>query len=154
MAGRLFLDLDGVLADLRRGYEHLLGPMPDRTLDDADWLSVRATAPLLFAELPSLPDAWDLWKYAAPFNPTILTAIPKTFPEAAVHKRYWVRTRLGPDVKVVCCSEKYKYANPGSILVDDWEDMHRQRWEQAGGIFITHRNARKTIGRLRQIFGN
>ena len=39
----------------------------------------------------------------------------------------------------------------GYVLVDDRED-HRSKWEDAGGIFITHKNAERSIAALRQIF--
>jgi hypothetical protein len=38
-----------------------------------------------------------------------------------------------------------------SGLVDDREN-HRQLWEDAGGIFIHHRNARDTIRQLAEIY--
>lgn len=38
---------------------------------------------------------------------------------------------------------------PGDALIDDW-DTHRHRWEEAGGVFIHHRDAVSSIRALRE----
>jgi hypothetical protein len=47
--------------------------------------------------------------------------------------------------------DKDRYLEAGDVLVDDRED-HRSKWEDAGGIFVTHKNAERSIAALRQIF--
>jgi hypothetical protein len=41
--------------------------------------------------------------------------------------------------------------DPGDVLVDDREN-HRHLWEQAGGTFIHHRNAKDSLRRLAKIY--
>jgi hypothetical protein len=40
---------------------------------------------------------------------------------------------------------------PGDVLVDD-RDTHRQLWEDAGGIFVHHKNAEDTLRQLAEIY--
>jgi hypothetical protein len=40
---------------------------------------------------------------------------------------------------------------PRDVLVDDRAD-HRSKWEDAGGTFVTHENAERSLAALRQIF--
>jgi hypothetical protein len=40
---------------------------------------------------------------------------------------------------------------PGDVLVDDRAD-HRGKWEDAGGVFIHHKNARASLDELARIF--
>jgi hypothetical protein len=47
--------------------------------------------------------------------------------------------------------DKYKYMKPGDVLVDDRAD-HRGKWEDAGGVFIHHKNARASLDELARIF--
>ena len=59
-----------------------------------------------------------------------------------------MRKHIGT-VPVWCCrsSEKYKAAEPGDILIDDW-DKYKHLWTGAGGLWITHRSADETIQEL------
>jgi hypothetical protein len=47
--------------------------------------------------------------------------------------------------------DKYRYMDPGDVLVDDRED-HRAKWEDAGGVFIHHKNARTSLAELARVF--
>jgi len=47
--------------------------------------------------------------------------------------------------------DKYRYMEKGDVLVDDRE-QHRDKWEDAGGIFVTHKNAERSLAALREIF--
>jgi hypothetical protein len=40
---------------------------------------------------------------------------------------------------------------PGDVLVDDREN-HRHLWENAGGIFVHHKNAEDTLRQLAEIY--
>ncbi len=147
---QLFVDLDGVLADLDGQYEKLFGVRPDKKLDNIDW-SVVGTVPDFYLNLPPMDDMHILWNFVCDMRPIILTGVPneEKVPEAADNKRQWVRTHIGSNVEVRCCrsSEKCLHAKPGDILIDDWE-KYRSRWEKAGGIWITHTDALSTIEQL------
>lgn len=46
--------------------------------------------------------------------------------------------------------DKRNHAQEGDILVDD-QLKHAHLWEDAGGIFVHHKSARRTIARLREL---
>ena len=146
----LYCDLDGVLADLEGGYKRAFGIETNKTLDNIDWALVN-TVPNFFESIPLMKDAPSLWSSIAPHRPVILTGAPKElFEEASANKREWVRRHIGDHVEVRCCrsSEKSKHCKPGDVLIDDWE-KYRDRWVKAGGLWVTHVDASKTIFVLR-----
>jgi hypothetical protein len=148
----LFIDLDGVLADMNTAYAAIAGAPPDKTLDNVDWQAVVAV-PGFYANMPPLPDMAELWSYVSTWpDVMILTGVPKSVPEAEADKRAWVTKHLGAHVKMIGCAsrDKCRYAKPGDILVDDWE-RYREHWLEAGGTWITHLNAASSIAALKEL---
>ena len=145
---QIFVDLDGVLADFDAHHEAVFGVRPDKLADNVDWSAVRKV-PNFYLNIPPMPDLPTLWAYIAPHEPVVLTGVPASVPEAPSNKRAWVERNLGGDVEVRCCRprEKYLHAEPGDILIDDWE-KHRTLWIDAGGVWIMHRSAVETIQTL------
>lgn len=96
-------------------------------------------------------DAQERWDFRRPFNPTILTGLPRG-DRAGSQKRRWVANMLGRDVKVitVMSRDKHRYSGPAHVLVDDRVEL-RAAWEAAGGTFIHHVSAARSITRLRRI---
>lgn len=148
---RLWLDLDGVLADLGRAYREEFGLDASKELDAIDWDLVADSADF-YARLPPTPDAHLLWSGVRHLRPAVLTGIPPRVEEAQRNKRDWVARHLGGDVEVVCCrsSEKWQHCGPGDVLVDDWEKYMR-RWKRAGGLWVTHRSAEESLAALRSL---
>jgi 5'(3')-deoxyribonucleotidase len=147
---RLFVDLDGVLADFDLGYAEMVGDKLRRPTGEVDWDRVKAV-PHFFYRLNHMPDMWRLWGYVKHFNPTIITGTPPEIATAEDDKKGWVSDYFGPSVPVICClsKDKSKYCNPGDILVDDWE-KYKHLWERAGGTWITHVDANTTIEQLKR----
>ena len=147
---RLFLDLDGVLADFDRGVIGLTGRHPREQTVREMWRQV-ARAPDFFAALAFTRDGRRLWEFCRPLNPTILTGLPRGG-WAAPQKRRWVAEMLGAEVPIITCMsrEKARYTAPGHVLVDD-RDTAREPWEKAGGVFIHHRDAGHTIAALQAL---
>ncbi len=144
---RLFVDLDGTLADFDGRYEQLFGLRPNRAEPEPpDLWSNIGGVPNFFATLDPLPDAFELWEGVKAFRPVILTGVPDSVPAAAAQKIAWVRVHLGTDVLVICCRSRDKalHGNPGDILVDDW-DKYQARWERMGGIFVWHTRAATSV---------
>jgi hypothetical protein len=144
---RLYIDLDGVLADFDRGVLEITGRLPAAQPLGAMWRAL-ARSPDFFATLPFAPGGERLWRHCAPLAPTILTGVPWG-DWAAPQKRHWVAERLGPDVPVITCMsrEKAGESGPGHILIDDRASL-RAAWEAAGGVFIHHTDADSTITAL------
>jgi len=157
----LFLDLDGVFADLTSYVESLLG----RTIevqedgnwvnDNEVWKELRAKEEPQFDKLPMLPDAMELWNFTLPYQPNILTATGTPAELNGNMKRKWVQTNLpGSDTLDVITVQKSKmkanYAAPNCVLVDD-RLKSVDPWRKAGGIAIHHKNAADTIAELKKL---
>jgi hypothetical protein len=151
---KLFVDLDGVLSDLDRfihgllgvGFEDIRGPV--FTLFLSKYRKAGAT---FFDRLPLTPDANTIWRYIAPYQPDILTATGPERVKATAEKIRWVHdnlTNFGQIHTVASGKQKYQYAAPNHILIDD-TPINVKLWNDAGGIGILHRNAHTTIKELK-----
>lgn len=148
---QLFVDMDGVLADFNEGHERAFGIRPCKIADNVNWKTIRSYEGF-YAGLPLMEDVRALWRVVGKYNPIVLTGVPAyEVPEAEENKRAWFDTHrdIFGDVKVICCPARLKsrHCVPGDVIIDDWE-KYRQKWEDAGGIWITHLNAQNTIVRL------
>ena len=147
---KLFLDLDGVLADFDRGVQAVTGQRPETLPLKAMWRAL-ARAPGFFETLEFMQDAEALWRFCAAHHPTILTGLPLGA-WAPEQKRRWVARMLGAHVPVITCMsrEKARWSGPGHVLVDDRAST-RAAWEAAGGVFIHHTDAATSIAALRRL---
>lgn len=152
---QLFIDLDGVLADMDGFYETHFGVRLNRQMKDSDvpdlWPNIKSFGRFYF-DMPMMSDAMDLWRGANALHPrpAILTGVSHSYPEAEHDKRAWVAKHLGPDVPVFTSLSKDKrtHGKPGDILVDDWF-RYQHLWEEMGGIFILHTSAADSLERLK-----
>ena len=152
---KLFLDADGVLADFDAGARDLLGGMTPRQFEarysKREFWRRLANHPDFYATLPLMADARLLFDAVEHLKPTILTGLPLGN-WAAPQKVRWAAEHF-PGTPIITCMarDKYRYMAKGDVLVDDRED-HRSKWEDAGGIFVTHENAERSLAALRKIF--
>lgn len=148
---KLYVDLDQVLANFDAGYEALTGAPPCREADNADWAKM-AAADNFYLNLPPMPDAMQLWGYIERYCPIVLTGIPYSVPNAAQNKREWVWKNLMADAQVITCrsADKCLQAEPGDILIDDWE-KYKDKWVAKGGVWVTHVSAADTIRQLKEL---
>ena len=151
---RLFLDADGVLADFDRGARELLGMSPKAYIAKhgrgAFWKRL-ARAKNFYGSLPQMPDAPLLFEAVKHLKPTILTGLPLgTW--AAPQKERWAAEHF-PGVPIITCMarDKHKHMQPGDVLVDDRE-KHRPAYEEAGVVFVHHKNAEDSLRQLAKIF--
>jgi len=151
MRKQIYLDCDGVLADFDSGAEAVLG-LPPKVFQErfglkAFWKRL-AGAPEFFANLEPLPDARELFEAVRAYDPIILTGLPLGR-WAEPQKRAWAKRHF-PGVEVITTSAalKREHCHPGDALVDD-RDRYRHLWEEAGGVFIHHKDARSSIAALR-----
>lgn len=153
--GRLFLDCDGVLADFDAGARLVLGGLSPAQFEmrhsKRDFWRRLANAPDFYNSLPLMPDAQSLFDAVAHLAPTILTGLPLGN-WAAPQKMKWAERHF-PGTPIITCMarDKVKHMQPGDVLVDDRED-HRAKWEDAGGVFVPHKNAERSLAALRNIF--
>jgi hypothetical protein len=153
---QIYCDMDGVVADFTKFTTDLLGTkFKDEYWDDL---------PLdMFLQLPPMPDAHILWKYIKPFQPFMLTAVPRESrgpiaKRAGKDKTRWMmkQFKLPSDkMRIVLRKNKRNFAMDGrdkrpNILIDDHKGNIRE-WESAGGIGVHHINANSTINDLKKI---
>lgn len=152
--GRLFLDMDGVLADFDKRAAEVFG-MPPREFEalhgEAKFWDLLYATPDFFATFDMMPDAPLLWGRTKHLSPTILTGLPRGN-WAVGQKQRWIAAKLGPDVPVITCfaSEKAKFCAPGDVLVDD-RPKYADRWRAAGGTFVVHTSAAASLLELERI---
>ncbi|MEQ7873150.1 hypothetical protein ABDK56_03980 [Sphingomonas sp. ASV193] len=151
---RLFLDLDGVLADFDGGARRLLGMdaaiYQERHGKGGFWKAL-ATAPGFYEQLDELPDARELVEAVRPLSPTILTGLP-IGKWAEPQKRAWVAAHFpGLPVIATMARDKHRHGAPGDVLVDDSARL-AEAWEAMGGMFVIHENAERSLAALRIIF--
>lgn len=150
----LFLDCDGVLADFNAGVIAYLGADPNayqkRYGPGLFWKRLAGHGNF-YGELHEMSDARELFDAVKHLRPTILTGLPLG-KWAAPQKEAWAQEHFpGVPIITTLARKKHEHMKPGDVLVDDREN-HRQLWEDAGGVFVHHRNAKETIRRLAEIY--
>jgi 5'(3')-deoxyribonucleotidase len=161
---RIFVDMDGVLADFLKGVEkpeYIGHPLTndDKGHTEYDERKEELTNKRLFANLPPMVDMYDLIGYIKhtelPWE--ILTAAGVVNRELVVYdKQEWIKRYVDPKIVVTCTfsgSQKAAYAWEGNVLIDD-RPSNIEAWEKAGGIGIIHKNAADTINQLKTLRNN
>lgn len=132
---RVFVDVDGVLADFQGSYMLVSGePFPkDNELDS------KVTSRFEFwADMPWLKGGKELWALLEPLKPTLLTAAVQLDEPCREGRTAWVKSNLADDQEVIFESVKGRYADSRSVLIDDAE-KNIQEFEDEGGIGILYK---------------
>ncbi len=158
---RIFVDMDGVLADFLKGVEspeYIGHPLTNDAKGHTEYddRKEELTNKRLFANLPPMVDMYDLIAYIrhceTPWE--ILTAAGAVNRELVVYdKNEWIKRYVDPTIPVTCTftgTQKAAYAFEGNVLIDDRE-KNIKAWEDAGGIGILHTSARETINALKSL---
>ncbi len=157
---RIFVDLDGVMADLDKHVKAISGMTfaELRAAHGGDGFtqfvdSEREQGHSIFDQLDPMPDAHVLWNYIVKYNPDILTATGYPQATAAAEKIRWVHDNLDGFNEIYTTTsgaDKHEYAAPNHILIDD-RDKSINPWREAGGIGILHTSAADTIAQLKKL---
>lgn len=138
---KLYCDMDGVLTDFQRRFEHYSGMQPKEYEDKYGiagfWNLIDVEVGIKFwAKMPWMPEGEKLWNFISPYNPDLLTS-PSKDNNSRLGKNIWVKDHLNPPPKTIFAysKDKQRYANPNAILIDD-KKSNIQEWAAKGGIAI------------------
>ena len=148
----LFIDLDGVLVDFRKGYEDLTGININGMFRDDEefWTPINKAGYDFWINLKWKPDGKQMWNYIKNYNPIILSA-PSRKDESRIGKHDWVKREIpGAQLILRTAKNKKEFACPQCILIDDLQSTV-DSWIEAGGIGILHTSANDTIKQLRNL---
>ena len=161
---KIYLDMDGVLADFERGVRELCNFEAEKTQDEDPvrdelmWAEIKKIDHF-YSKLDLMPGAREMFdSLYGRFGERceILTGIPKArrgILYAAEDKTEWVKRLLSDTVVVntVYKAEKKNFVKgKGSILIDDLEQNIRE-WREAGGTGILFKSAAQAMSELEEL---
>lgn len=154
---RLFIDLDGVLADFDTSAKSILGMHPrsfEEEFGSNEFWSRLSGAHRFYNNLEPYPGAYDFMEALSEFDPWVLTGCPSNMPEAHYDKQEWVKSHFGKHIPTITTQSKYKsnFCSPSDVIVDDWP-KHMEAWINKGGIWILHENFEKSLEEVRMAMG-
>ena len=153
---KIYLDMDGVIADFNKRYKALYKMEPKEAEDKKEFYKFfdEFIATKQFATLDLMPDATMLLNYLSKLNmPTEIlssTASEKRDADIRAQKLMWLQTNnIGFKVNLVPGKRlKKDFSNANSILIDD-TPVNIDQWRREGGVGILHTDALTTIGILK-----
>lgn len=153
---KIYLDMDGVIADFDGRYKELYKIYPSEadTYKVFDGFFAQFIAEEQFAKLDLLPDAVELIEYLKTLSiPTeILSSTSSERRDADIRKQKleWLdKHGITFPVNLVPGKRfKKDYSNPNVLLIDD-TSVNIDQWRKEGGIGILHTDTVTTINTLK-----
>lgn len=146
---RIYVDMDGVLADFDKHFEntHNMHPSAYEKAHgtEAFWKSIIGTDKY-WENIPPFPYAQEMLDFIFEHfeHVSILSAPSNSDYERTIReKRTWlnknVKMPCGTHVPAIFRKDKHVYAAGGAILIDDFENKVK-KWNSHGGFAIHHKN--------------
>jgi len=144
MSYKIYCDLDGCLGDFDSRFKQFSeGLSPKEFVDlygeEKFWNIIDEAGVRFWVGIQWLSEGKKLWGYIKKHNPIILSA-PSRHETSKIGKRLWLRNNLS-GFKMILTPAQYKkkYANPNSILIDDYV-KNIEDWKKSGGIGLHYDN--------------
>jgi hypothetical protein len=157
---KIYLDMDGVLANFDKQYELLFGVRPKEVSKRAKHFSENWDAFVIgnnFTKLDLFPGAAKLMAYAdslhVPVEILSSSGGTKWHFKVSAQKHEWLRDHgIKYKVNIVPGGhKKAEFAGPWNILIDDTLRVV-ENYRKAGGTAILHTDADKTIAELSKLY--
>jgi hypothetical protein len=156
MIEKIYLDMDGVIADFNKKFRQLYNIAPHeaddyKTFDSFFGQFIESRE---FAKLDLMPDTMMLIEYLKALSiPTeILSSTSSEKRDAVIReqKLEWLKNHGidFPAILVPGKRHKKNYSNAESLLIDDTEQNINQ-WREAGGVAIHHKDVISTLNILK-----
>ena len=141
---KIYIDMDGVLADFFGDWARMMGKESFRDIEDPEVAIERIkTQPNFWLNLPVLPRARELLllvkrlkgSYSICSSP--LAGDPRSEPQ----KRMWIEKNLGfflPE-SIHITHDKPSFAGGGNVLIDDY-GVNIDAWSAVGGIGLKYKD--------------
>lgn len=156
---KIYLDMDGVLADFNKRFEEMFGSRPETLYHRAkhfhdNWDEFVETGQFMTLDL--MPGAIELMKAVDSLGHEVeilsSTSNEEYYRIVSHHKAFWLGSQ-GITYKqnfVPGGSKKAAFASPWNILIDDSEHIV-DHYRQAGGTAILHKDVNITIEKLHEL---
>jgi len=155
----VYLDMDGVICDFNLQFQTLTNyecesPREyERIYGREIFVDIIKKGGVDFwSKMNWMPDGKLLWNFLEKYHPVILSKPIKDMEECYQGKELWVTNHLGPAIPFIFDEDKERYADDRAILIDDMS-FNIEKFREAGGIGILHKDALKTIGILKERYG-
>jgi len=153
---KIYLDMDGVIADFNKRYKELykIEPKDADTYKTFDKFFTMFIAEKQFAKLDLMPDAMELINYLRSLSiPTEIlssTSSEKRDAEIREQKIDWLNKHNIEFLVNLVPGKRFKrdFSNENSLLIDD-TSQNIDQWRSEGGIGILHTDTITTIGILK-----
>ena len=152
MKYQIYCDMDSVLTDFpnlfKTKFKRTIEEIKSKYGDGFVWALINKVGEPFWADMPWMVDGKQLWEYIKSYNPIILSA-PARSANCVSGKIKWIKRELDLNQPHIIDAKKYKYAKPNHILIDD-SKKNIDKWIEAGGIGILHKNTQDTIKQLQK----
>ena len=153
---KIYLDMDGVIADFDRRYKarYKMEPREAEKNKEFDKFFTQFIADGEFANLDLMPDAMQLIDYLRSLKvPTEIlssSASEKRDPDIRPQKLEWLKKHNIEFHPIIVPGKKHKkdYSKADAVLIDDTQ-VNIDQWRREGGIGILHTDALTTINILK-----
>ena len=160
---KIYLDMDGVVADFDKRFEDLSGLLPDDFISkngkNAFWDLIDEKHKVGFwVGIPPMENAKQLVDFVSQYDYVMLTA-PSTKKQSRLGKNLWIRNHTGdifptkPRVIFKAAKEKHKVKpqlTDLDILIDD-KASTIDNWNASGGTGILYKSAPQVISQLKKL---
>lgn len=135
---KIYVDMDGVLADFNKHFDDLIGGLPHE-FEDKHGSAVFWDAILeyrdFFATIGPFAHNYDLLsKCHEMSDKVVILSSPSKFNTSICidQKRKWLDEHISESIPAIFEKEKFKFSRANCLLIDDWSP-NIEKWLDAGG---------------------